>query len=63
MAHKQAHTDRMLREDVAKMIQDARDNIGMWDDISDEELAKGIITVVRERVLREISTYARENIR
>lgn len=53
----------LLAKDVAAMIRDNRDNIGGWVSTSDEELARDIIVVVRERVLRELETYARENIR
>lgn len=60
MPPKQAHTDRLLREDVAAMIQGNRQDYDVTDP---QALAKDIITMVRERVLREISNYARNNIK
>lgn len=53
--------DAMLRKDVANMIRDTAQEYDAPD--SPEELAHDIIVVVRERVLREIETYARENVR
>jgi hypothetical protein len=47
----------LLKDDVAAMIRESR---GV---IHEGELAANIITVVRERVLQEVQTYARENIR
>lgn len=55
---KAAESD-LLQKDVAAMIGDA-------DTLYEEErqqLAHDIIVVVRERVLNELATYARENIR
>lgn len=52
---------KMLQEDVAAMIRD-----GLkcdCDQVPSGELAWAVITVIRERVLREIESYARENIR
>ena len=51
-----ASRDRILQEDVAAMILDRGAD-------SATDLARDIITVVRERVLQEIGTYARQNIR
>lgn len=45
------------------MIREAREVPGRGVGLGDEELARDIIVVVREQVLREIETYARENIR
>lgn len=50
-----ADKDRLLQEDVTAMIAD--------NDTDSPTLAHDIIVVVRERVLREIQSYARENIR
>jgi len=66
MPHKQAHTDAYLRKDVTDMIEEfimspPADLLNSAGAI--EALAKEIITVVREGVLREIGTYARNNIR
>lgn len=56
-----ATRNRLLREDVASMITDwALDHP---DKVSAAEVAKDIVTVVRERVLQEIESYARQNIR
>jgi hypothetical protein len=49
----------LLQGDVAAMISESERIIGR----EAEELAHDIIVVVRERVLTELSTYARENIR
>lgn len=61
MPPKQAHTDRLLREDVAAMIRDTRQDYDRPE--SAEELAKDIITMVRERTLREIQNYTRNNLK
>ena len=49
----------LLQADVAAMIGDAE----LLDKGDRERLAHDIIVVVRERVLRELASYARENIR
>lgn len=49
----------LLQHDVAAMILDALQE----GDADRDKLAHDIIVVVRERVLRELSTYARETIR
>lgn len=49
----------LLQEDVAAMISESQRIIGR----EAEELAHDIIVVVRERVLRQLASYARENIR
>ncbi len=49
----------LLRNDVSAMISETGRVIGREAD----ELAHDIIVVVRERVLRELEAYARENIR
>lgn len=54
-----ASESKLLQEDVAAMIADTGRVVGLESD----QLARAIITVVRERVLRELSSYARENIR
>lgn len=46
----------LLREDVASMLRDRGED-------SADSLAQDVIVVVRERVLAELSSYARENIR
>jgi hypothetical protein len=60
-----AATDsRMLQEDIAALIRDAV--VSPYHQPSKEDaldLAQQITTMVRERVLREIESYARENIR
>jgi hypothetical protein len=48
-----------LRDDVAAMIEDHE----ILDDGSTLALAQQIVTVVRERVLQEVQSYARENVR
>ncbi len=65
MPFKQAHTDRFLQEDVAAMILDNTAATCQTDAQAKgmRALAKDIITVVRERVLREIQTYTRNNVR
>lgn len=55
--------DSLLKNDVAAMIRDARETGAVGVGVGDEELAHDIVTVVRERVLREIESLARENIR
>lgn len=45
------------------MIAERRRDLDESLALTSVELAHDIITVVRERVLREIETYARENIR
>lgn len=60
MPPKQAHTDRLLREDVVSMLLGTRQD---YDEVDPHNLAKDIITMVRERVLREIMNYARNNIK
>lgn len=57
-----ADADRLLRQDVAAMIREYPNEVSA-DQEAAEELAGDIVTVVRERVLREIESYARENIR
>lgn len=52
----------LLQEDVAAMIRDRVSSHDRPETIADE-LAHDIIVVVRERVLRQIESYARENIR
>lgn len=44
------------------MIRDAR-KCSCDQDVADSELAHDIVVVVRERVLNELASYARENIR
>lgn len=56
---RRADKGKVLQQDVAALIQDTQRIIGVEAD----ELAHDIIIVVRERVLREIESYARENIR
>lgn len=56
---RRTHDDRLLQQDVAAMISETDRVVGR----EAEELAHDIIVVVRERVLREIAGYARENIR
>lgn len=56
---RRADQSRILRDDVASMIGDADT---LYED-DRRQLAHEIITVVRERVLREIESYARENVR
>jgi len=65
MPHKQAHTDKLLQEDVAAMILDSTDATCTTEEQARamRVLAKDVITVVRERVLREVQQYARENVR
>jgi hypothetical protein len=57
---RKASESRMLQEDVAAMVNDHK--MGRRDG-STLDLAHDIIVVVRERVLRELESYARENIR
>lgn len=56
---RKALQSKLLQDDVSAMISDSRRIIGREAD----ELARDIIVVVRERVLAELSSYARENIR
>jgi hypothetical protein len=56
---KRASESDLLLKDVAAMISETERVIGR----EAEELAHDIIVVVRERTLREIESYARENIR
>jgi hypothetical protein len=56
---RKANESRMLQEDVAAMVRDHK--IGRHG--TEMEVAHDIIVVVRERVLRELESYARENIR
>jgi hypothetical protein len=51
--------DEPLAADVAQMISNRCHN----GEATMPELAHDIIVVVRERVLREIESYARENVR
>jgi hypothetical protein len=55
-------TDGLLLRDVAAMLRDYPHEISA-DQGAAEELAHDLIVVIRERVLREIAGYARENIR
>lgn len=48
---------RLLHQDVTDMIKERQ------GEQTPEELAHSIIVVVRERVLRELASYARENVR
>lgn len=57
-SNRSAATDRVLEADVTAMLREAR-RAG----IDDVELAHDLVVVIRERVLREIETYARRNIR
>lgn len=59
MAAKTKKPTNFLREDVARMIAEDLDVMPHMLD----NLADAIIVVVRERVLREIQSYARQNIR
>lgn len=55
---KKASESGLLQKDVASMLGDPK--------ATEEErlqLARHIICVVRERVLREVESYARQNIR
>jgi len=56
---RRASESDLLQKDVAAMISESERIIGLEAD----ELAHDIIVVVRERVLREIESYARENVR
>lgn len=58
---RRASQSNLLQADVAAMIRDTAQEYDRPG--SAEELAHDIIVVVRERVLREIGTYARENVR
>jgi hypothetical protein len=58
-ASRRAAEYRALCEDVAGMLKDTERIIGKEAD----ELARDIVTVIRERVLREVTAIARENIR
>lgn len=61
MANRSTKKTDLLKEDVASMI---RDTMQDYDRPTiAEDLAADIIVVVRERVLREIQSYARKNIR
>lgn len=52
----------LLNQDVAAMIQERVNSLPVRNDAA-EELAGDIIVVVRERVLRDIASYSRENTR
>lgn len=60
---RKASESRLLQEDVAAMVRDQREGRNMHQNSTDLELAHDIVLVVRERVLQEIQSYARENIR
>lgn len=49
-----------LQNDVADLLHDA---VGVLSPQERGQLAHEIITIVRERVLREIESYARQNVR
>lgn len=59
MRPQRAAGDRLLQRDVAAMITET----GRFLEHESDELARDIIVVVRERVLKEIESYAREQIR
>lgn len=59
MRFRGAPVSKQLQEDVAAMISDTGRVIGVEAD----ELARDIVTVVRERVLRDIASIARKEIR
>lgn len=52
---------RVLQRDIASMVREAKTLRATESECL--QLAHDIIVVVRERVLREIETYARQNIR
>lgn len=58
---RKATEDALLCKDVASMIRDTRQDYDAPD--SPEQLAHDVIVIVRERVLREIESYARQSIR
>lgn len=51
----------LLEQDVAAMLRERMEGIETGQPYS--ELAHELIVVIRHRVLQEIATYARENIR
>lgn len=55
-------TDRMLREDVAKLISDTRTADSQRSLKAELELAADIITLVREDTLRKVQLYARREV-
>jgi len=61
---RKASDSRMLKEDVGQLVREyVMRPPGPINSVKHtEELAHDIIVVVRERVLREIESYARENI-
>jgi len=60
MRFRGAPVSKLLQEDVAQMIRDREKH---YTPAEDMELARDIIVVVRERILREISSLVRENLR
>lgn len=54
--HRVAHN--LLQGDVVDMLKEARRT-----GVSDPDLAHDLIVVIRERVLQELQSYARQNIR
>lgn len=59
---RRASEDGLLQRDVAAMLRDYPDDLSYGTEAS-MELAHDLIVVIRERVLRELESYARENIR
>lgn len=53
----------LLKEDVTEMIRERFATATPIRKDAAEELAHDLIVVIRERFLREIESYARENIR
>lgn len=60
-SNRPAATDRVLETDVSAMLRERHATICRDRDY--DELAHDLVVVIRERVLQEIQSYARRNIR